>query len=170
MALQHVHVLKPQRRYYRIYGPYISAFTMNKHIAKLQKRTKPHWKQLPSQVIQDVVLQIDKGYQKFFQNQKDRKAILKTRRIGTPHIKPKHKYNSLNFTQAGYKIEDNRIYIGCLKKWFTFWKHRDWTEHIKTVTLKRDNVSEDYLFLSCEGTKPSEQLPKTGNRAGIDSD
>ena len=164
----HVHVLKLQRRYYRLFGKYIPAYTMNKHIAKLKKRTKPHWNQLPSQVIQDVVFRIDKGYQRFFQNIEDRQSGKTTKRIGKPHIKPQHKYNSMTFTQAGYKIEGNRIYISCLKKWFTFWKHCDWTGQIKTVTIKRDNVGDYYLILTCNASEPIAHLPKTGHRAGID--
>ena len=41
--LHQVHVLKLQRRYYRMFGKYISAYTMNRHITKLKRRTKPHW-------------------------------------------------------------------------------------------------------------------------------
>lgn len=74
----------------------------------------------------------------------------------------------MTFTQAGYKIEDNRIYISCLKKWFTFWKHRDWSGKIKTVTIKRDNVGDCYLLLACDNYEPSENLPLTGNRVGVD--
>ena len=93
------------------------------------------------------MLRINKGYQKFFQNIKDRQAGKTTKRIGKPHIKPRHKYNSMTFTQAGYKIDGNRIHIGCLQKRFTFWKHREWTGEIKTVTLKRDNVGDYYYIL-----------------------
>lgn len=164
----HVHVLKLQRRFYRLYGRYISAWTMNSHLAKLKQRTKPHWKQLPSQVVQDVVFRIDKGYQKFFTNIKARKAGKTVQKVGRPHIKPQHKDNSLTFTQAGYKIEGNRIYISCLKKWFTFWKHRDWTGTIKTVSIKRDAVGDYYLMLVCEDTETIDPLPLTGNVAGID--
>ena len=164
----HCHFLKLQRRYYRMFKKYIPKKRMNKHLTKLKKRTKPHWKHLPSQACQDVLRRIDLGYQKFFQSIEDRQAGITTRKVGRPHIKPAHKYNSITFTQAGYKIADNRIYIGCLKKWFTFWKHRGRTGHVKTVTIKRDNVGDYYLFLSCEDVEPSEQLPKTGHRAGID--
>ncbi|RKU18940.1 transposase [Candidatus Poribacteria bacterium] len=164
----HVHVIRLQRRYYRLFGKYISASTMNAHIAKLKKRTKPHWKQLPSQVVQDVVLRIDKGYQKFFQNIKDRNSGKTTKKVGRPHIKPRHKFNSMTWTQAGYKIEGNRFYISCLKKWFTFWKHREWTGTIKTVTIKRDPVGDYSISLVCADAEPIVPLPLTGNVAGID--
>ena len=108
------------------------------------------------------------GYEAFFDNIKDRKAGKTNRKVGRPKIKPNHKYNSLTFTQAGFKIEENRLTINCLKKSFTFWKHRDWTGCIKTVTIKRDTVGDYYLYITCENCEPSEKLPLTGNVAGAD--
>ncbi len=164
----HVHLLMLQRRYYRIYGKYASFARICNHITQLKQRTKPHWNQLPSQVIQQVAKRIHLGYEKFFDNIKDRKAGKTKRKIGRPKIKPTHKYNSLTFTQAGFKIEGNRLKINCLGKSFTFWKHREWTGRIKTVTIKCDRVGDYYLYITCEDCEPSEKLPLTGNVAGAD--
>ena len=164
----HVHLLQLQRRYYRIYGKYASFARICRHITKLKRRTKPHWNAFPSQVIQQVARRIDLGYQCFFDNIEDRRLGRSVRKVGKPQIKPKHKYNSLTFTQSGYEIADNRIHIKCLKKSFTFWKHRAWTGTIKTVTIKRDNVGDYYLYLVCEDTAVTEALPLTGNVAGAD--
>ena len=164
----HVHLLLLQRRYYRIYGKYASLSRILKHITKLKRRTKPHWYQLPSQMIQDVAIRIDLGYQAFFDNIEDRKLGKTKRKVGKPKIKPNHKYKSITFTQAGYKIEGNRLTINCLKKSFTFWKHCEWTGTIKKVAIKRDNVGDYYLHLTCEDCEPSEKLPLTGNEAGAD--
>ena len=164
----HVHLLRLQRRYHRIFRKYAPLSRILKHITKLKQRTKKHWKHLPSQVIQDVAIRIDRGYQCFFDNLEDRKTGKTKRKVGRPKIKPNHKYKSLTFTQAGYKIEGNRLTINCLKKSFTFWKHREWTGTVKTVTIKRDNVGDYYLTLVCEDCEPSEKLPLTGNEAGVD--
>ena len=164
----HVHLLRLQRRYYRIFGKYASLSRILKHITKLKRRTKPHWNQLPSQMIQDVAIRIDLGYQRFFDNIEDRKLGKTTKKIGKPKIKPNHKYKSVSFTQVGYKIEGNRLTINCLEKSFTFWKHREWTGTIKKVTVKRDNVGDYYLHLTCEDCEPSEKLPLTGSEAGAD--
>ena len=164
----HVHLLLLQRRYYRIYGKYASLSCILKHITKLKRTTKPHWNQLPSQMIQDVAIRIDLGYQGFFGNIKDRKQGKTKRRVGKPKIKPNHKYKSVTFTQSGFKIEGNRLTINCLKKSFTFWKHRKWTGIIKKITIKRDNVGDYYLYLICEDCESSEKLLLTGNVAGAD--
>ena len=164
----HVHLLKLQRRCYRIYGKYISLSRILKHITKLKRTTKPYWNQLPSQMIQDVAIRIDLGYQAFFDNIADRKQGKTQRKVGRPKIKPNHKYNSVTFTQAGFKIEGNRLRINCIKKSFTFWKHREWTGTIKKITIKRDNVGDSYLYLICENPEPSKKLSLTGSEAGAD--
>ena len=164
----HVHLLLLQRRYYRIYSKYASLSRILKHITKLKRRTKPHWNQLPSQMIQDVAIRIDLGYQAFFDNIEDRKLGKTKRKVGRPKIKPNHKYKSITFTQAGFKIAGNRLRINCIDKSFTFWKHRQWTGTIKKITLKRDNVGDYYLYLICEDYTPSKKLPLTGNEAGAD--
>ena len=121
----HLHIMLLARRYRRLFGKDVSAYKLKRHVAKLKKRTKPHWKDLPSQVVQDVVLRYGKAQDAFFQNIKDRKAGLTTRKVGRPRIKPRHKYNSMTFTQAGYTLEENRIKINCIGTWFSFHKHRD---------------------------------------------
>ena len=164
----HIHLLQLQRRYYRLFGKYASLSRILKHITKLKHRTKRHWNTLPSQMIQDVAIRIDLGYQRFFDNIEDRQLGKTKRKVGKPKIKPNHKYKSVSFTQAGYKIEGNRLRINCLKKSFTFWKHREWTGTIKRVTVKRDNVGDYSLYIVCEDYEPSEKLPLTGNEAGAD--
>ena len=164
----HVHLILLQRRYYRIYRKYAALSRILKHITKLKRTSKPHWNQFPSQMIQDVAIRIDLGYQRFFDNIEDRKLGKTNRKVGKPKIKPNHKYNSVTFTQSGFKIEGNRLTINCLKKSFTFWKHRKWTGTLKKVIIKRDNVGDYSLFFVCENPKPPKKLPLTGNEAGAD--
>ena len=99
----HLHLLRLQRRYYRIYGKYASLSRILKHVTKLKRTTKPHWNALPSQMIQDVAIRIDLSYQRFFDNIEDRKLGKTNRKVGKPKIKPNHKYKSVTFTQAATK-------------------------------------------------------------------
>ncbi len=164
----HVHIMRLQRRYYRRYKKNISAFTMNKHVTKLKKRTKPHWKSLPSQVVQDVVLRYGKAYDAFFRNIKEREAGKTIHKVGKPKMKGRHKYNSMTFTQAGYTLEGNRIRINCINTWFSFHKHREITGIIKTITIKRDRCGDYWICFSCENVPTPKPLPKTGESAGFD--
>ena len=97
-----MHIMRLQRRYYRMFGKNVSASRLNAHVAKLKKRTKRHWKELPSQVVQDVVGRYGKSQDAFLGNIKARKAGETRRKVGRPKIKPRHKYTSMTFTQAGY--------------------------------------------------------------------
>lgn len=72
----HVHLIKLQRRYYSMFGKYITLSRILKHITHLKRTTKPHWNQLPSQAIQNVAIRVDLGYQRFFDNIEDRKKGL----------------------------------------------------------------------------------------------
>ena len=164
----HLHVMKLHRRYYRIFGRAVYAYKMKRHITKIKKRSKIHWDALPSQVVQDVVLRIGKAYDAFFRNINDRKKGKTTKKVGRPHIKPQSKYNSMTFTQAGYKIEGNRIRINCFNTWYTFHKHREIEGVIKTVTIKRDKCGDYWVCFSCDGVDNSKPISMTGKSAGFD--
>ena len=163
----HVHFMRLHKRYYRLYGKYASKGRMTKHLTKLKHRIHPHWYEIPSQSLQDIIFRIDKGYQKFFDNQKARKKGETTQKVGVPHIKPNHKFTSITFVQNAFEVQGNRIYIKKLKMSFTFHKHREWQGKIKNAIIKRDKVGDYYLHLQCEDETVN-QLPKTGQRAGID--
>ena len=164
----HVHIMCLERRYYRMFGKSVSAYRLKAHVTKLKERTKPHWKELPSQVVQDVVLRFGKSQDAFFQNKKDRKAGKTTRKVGRPKMKSRQKYNSMTFTQAGYELKGNRIKINCIDTWFSFHKHREWEGTLKTITIKRDKCGDYWVCLSCEGVDDSESKPETGKSAGFD--
>ena len=102
----HVHILLLARRYYRIFGKNVSISRLKAHVTKLKKLEKyRHWKDLPSQVVQDVVLRYGKSREAYFDNIQDRKDGKTRRKVGFPKIKPRHKYNSLTFTQAGIRLK-----------------------------------------------------------------
>ena len=164
----HIHIMRLSRRYYRLFGKNLSAYRINAHIAKLKKRTQPHWADLPSQVVQNVVLRYGKAQNAFLENIKDRKAGKTRRKIGRPKIKPREKYNSMTFTQAGYTLEDNRIKINCMDTWFSFHKHREIKGVIKTITIKRDKCGDYWICFSCDNVDDSESKPMTGKSAGFD--
>ena len=165
----HVHIMTLQRRYDRIYGPNISAYTMTKHITKVKHRTKPHWKQWSSESgCRTLCCVRVKRTTHSLELSKIAKQVRQREKAGLPHIKPRYKYNSMTFTQAGYKLEGNRIKIGCIDTWFTFTKHREGQGTIKTVTMKRDRCGDYWVCFSCDNVDDSEPMLKTGPSAGFD--
>ena len=156
------HCVALQRRYYVLYGKYISKFRLMKHIGKLkQTRRFAHWTQLPSQAVQDVVTRIDKGYQAMFE------ARSQGKRWGRPRFKPRRRYKSFTLTQAGWELlPDNRIKIGT--RIYRYFKSRDICGAPKRCTIKRDAVGDVYICVLTDHVDKDLNRAMTGKIAGFD--
>ena len=164
----HNHCIALHKRYYRLYKRHLSPVLLKAHIAKLKQRPRyAWWSRLGSQAIQDIVERIDKGYQRFFQNVKDRKAGKTTQRIGTPTFRKVRNAKSFTLKQAGWKLlGGNRLRLGTTV--YKFAKSRDIAGTVKTVTIKRDALGELYVYFSCLGGTETPERVTTGKRAGFD--
>jgi putative transposase len=154
------------KRYYKLFKKSLNSYQLKVHITKLKKTKRyDHWKNLPSQSIQDVVERVDKAYALFFSKIKtgDKKAR-------PPKFKPRKKYRSYTLKTAGYKLIDDdgygKIKIGKLV--FPFFKSRDIKGDIKTCTVKRNSKGHIFIILSSEGNFIETPLPKTGHAVGLD--
>jgi putative transposase len=164
----HNHAIALHKRYYRLYKKSLSMYALKAHITKLKALPKyAWWCQLGSQAIQDIIIRIDKGFQRFFQNLKDRKAGTTTLKVRPPTFRKIAKARSFTLTQAGWKLMGgNRLRIGTLV--YKFAKSRDIEGTVKTVTIKRDALGELYVYFSClVGTETPERVT-TGQSAGFD--
>jgi len=87
------HFVALQRRCYRLTGKYVCLNRMNTHVLKLrQTRRFALWRNLHSQVCQDVCRRVDDAYQRFF------KGLAK----GRPKFRKAKKYRSFTFL-AGFQ-------------------------------------------------------------------
>ena len=156
------HCIALQRRYYAIYGKYISKFRLINHISKLKRLPKfTHWNRLPSQAIQDVAARIDKGYKAMF----EARAVGK--KWGRPRFKPRRKYKSFTLLQAGWKLlPGNRIKIG--KYIYCYFKSRDVFGNPKRCTIKRDGIGDVYITILTDYEEPDLNRLTTGKIAGFD--
>ena len=156
------------RRYYRRYKKYLSLHQLQAHIAKRKKLPKyAWWSALGSQAIQDITERIDKGYQRFFHNLKDRQAHKTTQKVGPPTFRKVRKAKSFTLKQAGWKLlGGNRLRIGSTV--YKFAKSREIDGSIKTVTIKRDALGDLYVYFSCLVAPPPVTRAMTGNSAGFD--
>jgi putative transposase len=164
----HNHAIALHRRYYRRYKKHLSLYQLKAHITKLKQLPKyAWWKQLGAQAIQDIIIRIDKGYQRFFQNMKDRKAGTTRMKVGPPTFRKIAKAKSFTLTQTGWKLlGGNRLRIGTTT--YKFAKSRDIQGVIKTVTIKRDALGELYVYFSCLVEPQSTDRAMTGKSAGFD--
>ena len=156
------HCVALQRRYYAIYGKYISKFRLINHISKLKRLAKfAHWHHLPSQSIQDVASRIDKGYKAMFE------ARAKGKPWGRPRFKPRRKYKSFTLLQAGWELlNSNKIRIGkCVYQYF---KSRDIFGNPKHCTIKRDAIGDIYICVLTDYEDGDLNRVMTGKIAGFD--
>ena len=156
------HCVALQRRYYAIYGKYISKFRLINHISKLKRLPRfAHWNQLPSQAIQDVAARIDKSYKAMFE------ARAKGNAWGRPRFKSRRKYKSFTLLQAGWKLlRGNRIKIGkCI---YSYFKSRDVFGNPKRCTIKRDAIGDVYICILTDYEEPDLNRLMTGKIAGFD--
>ena len=155
------HCLALQKRYYRIYGKYVSANRLKVFVTRLRRSKYPEWQDLGSQAVQDVVERLDRSYQAFFDWCKSKTGPRKH----PPKFKKYWKYNSFTLKQAGWSINGNTIRI--MGKKFRFWLHRPYNGTVKTVTVKRTPYGDYYIVLS---VIEDVFLPDVhaGNAVGID--
>ncbi|NRB11537.1 MAG: transposase [Rickettsiaceae bacterium] len=163
------HCLCLVKRHYKIFGKNPSKNKLQKHLRVLMNRgIKPEWKSLGySQAIQDVTDRIYKSYQAFFAWCKKRSSEKKS----PPKFKAFRKYKSFTLKQAGWKLDEEKGMIKIGKNYYRYNNSRNIEGRVKTVTIKRDQVGEWYIILSCdlgESYKPEKVIPMTGKSAGFD--
>ena len=130
------HALALQRRYYRLYGKYISSVDMQKHFAK---RIKRHL--LYSHNSIEVLQRLDAAYQRFFRKLAKR----------PPKFRRAADFQSFVYKlHYGYKIDGNCFTINRLKKTYKFHKSRDFSGNIKTVRVKRDPCGDFWLYVTTD--------------------
>jgi len=131
----------------------VSKFDQMKELPGL-KVGLPKYKEIGSQVLQDVIDRLDKSFQKFFAGG------------GYPKFQGRYRYNSITYKQAGWKLANDRLVLakcGALKvRW-----SREIEGDIKTVTIKRSKVGEWYVCFSCDNV-PAPMYPSTTAEVGID--
>jgi putative transposase len=128
-----------------------------KTLLPMRKPENKYYQRVHSQVLQDVLLRLDKAHQAFF------KKISKY-----PKFKRMRKYNSFTYPQyGGFRIKDNKLvlsYVGPIK----FTMHRMPVGTLKTCTIIRD-VDQWYCGITTDDgvEKPSAKVD-VSSTVGID--
>lgn len=125
------------------------------------RRLFPEYKEIFSQVLQDVLKRIDRSYQNFF-----RRLKIKNEKVGFPRFKGKNQFSSFTYTQLGFKIQGNSLLLSKLGI-FKIRLHRPIEGRIKTCTIIHRNTGEWFVCFSCDSIE-QKLLPKTGRKVGID--
>jgi putative transposase len=126
------------------------------------KESLPEYREIHSQVLQDVLRRLDRAFEAFFRRVKQKKG-----KAGFPRFKPKQRYRSFTYPQSGFELlPDGHIQlsrIGALRVFM----HRKPAGKVKTLTLKRDRVGDWFVILVAELPDPAPRA-QVVNPVGVD--
>jgi putative transposase len=149
-------MLEQRKLVYKLRDVSLTLYTQKKELPAVKKEF-PEFKQVYSQVLQDVCQRLDQTFQAFFRRLKNGE------KAGYPRFRGKNRYDSFTYPQSGFKIEGKYLKlskIGSIRIKF----HRPIEGKIKTCTIKRKN-GKYYACFSCEiETEPQ----STGKQVGVD--
>lgn len=159
--------------YYKLTGKTLTAYTLQKHIAKKSKnqttRTAKMVEGLPSQAVQECVARVHKGYRNFFAYcKRKKKGSKQANKVRPPSVRKPSKNLSFTLLQSGYRFsttEPNKVKIG--QKTYGFFKSQELKGTVKRVTVKRDWCGDVWIVVLTDWTEAKE-MPMTGEAAGYD--
>lgn len=134
----------------------VGLYEQKRGLTERRKKNK-YLKQVHSQVLQDVLLRLDKAYQAFF------KKLVKY-----PAFKRRGKYNSFTYPQyRGFRFQDNRLVLSHIGN-IIIKIHRIPVGSLKTCTVIKD-VDRWYVCITSDdhiskGTKS----PQNSKAVGVD--
>lgn len=138
----------------------ISCYNQIKQLPEL-KTAFPEYKEVGSEVLQEVVERLDKAYKDFFRRVKNGNG-----KAGFPRFKGRNRYDSFTLKKAGWKLNDKYLTIRNIGT-FKLRLSRPIEGDIKTITICREATGKWYVCFSCNNV-PERRLPESGKVVGID--
>jgi len=150
--------LQERRDAYRMAHKSITYYDQSVQLPEI-KAIREEYKDIHSQVLQDVLRRVDKAMKAFFRRVKSGETP------GYPRFQGRDRYDSFTYPQAGFSLtQDSRVClskIGSIKVRL----HREVQGTIKTCTIKREGTCW-YVVFACEGE--AAPLPVSDEAVGID--
>lgn len=141
---------------YKRRGVSVNYYEQKKEIVLLKEEI-PEYKQVQSQVLQDVPLRLNKAFQAFF------RRLRTHQKAGFPRFQGKNRYDSFTYPQSGFTLNDKYLKLSKIGD-VRMKCHRQIKGKVKTCTIRRKN-NKWYACFSCEvEVKP----PSSGKEIGID--
>ena len=158
--------LQERRDAYKMAGTSINYYDQANQLPEI-KEIREDYKEIHSQVLQDVLRRVDKAMKAFFRRVKSGETP------GYPRFQGRDRYDSFTYPQGGYSLTaDNRVClskIGSIKVTL----HRELQGTMKTCTIKREGT-QWYVVFACfsplarKQEVEAEVLPENGEAVGID--
>ncbi len=116
------------------------------------KKTFPEFKDIHSQVLQDVARRVDKAYDNFYRRIGEKRKG-KNIKAGFPRFKSGERYNSITYPQSGFRILDNgHVWLSKIGEVRMF-LHRPVEGETKTLSIKRDRVGDWFITITVDMQK-----------------
>lgn len=151
-------LLSQRKRAYEELELSLSKYDQNMFIPLL-KEERPFLAKVHSQVLQNVVDRLDKGFKNFFRRCKAGETP------GFPRFRGEDRYKSFCYPQTGFLLVGNQLTLSKLGK-IRIKMHRPVEGRIKTCTIRKNASGEWDVSLSCE--VHVHPLPVLQESVGID--
>jgi putative transposase len=150
--------LTERKEAYRMAGKSISYYEQKRDLPDI-KEIREEYKEIHSQVLQDVLLRLKRAFDRFFDRVKNGETP------GYPRFQGRNRYTSFMYPQGGYTLSEKQVTrskIGTIKCKV----HRPLEGTPKTCTVKYES-GQWYVVFSCECADP-DPLPVSYEDVGID--
>lgn len=150
--------LSERRDSYRYTGKGVTYYEQKRDLPEI-KDIREEYNDIHSQVLQDVMLRLDKAMKAFFQRVKNGETP------GYPRFQGRNRYDSFTYPQGGYSLSEKHVTLSKIGK-VKVKLHRPIEGSIKTATVKHES-GQWYIVFSCEVVQPT-PLPEAQSEVGID--
>ncbi len=125
------------------------------------KEARPEYRDIHSQVLQDVLTRLDRGFQAFF------RRVKSSEKPGYPRFQGANRYNSFTYKQFGNGalLDNGFLVLSKIGRMAVRWS-RPMEGMPKTVTIGKE-ADGWYVCISCADV-PMQPLPATDQETGID--
>jgi putative transposase len=122
--------------------PPLNYYTQSNQL-KAIKEARPEYKQIHSQILQDVLKRVDKAFAGFF----DR--VKKGQTPGYPRFQGKGRYDSFCFPQGGWRLTGTKLKLHGISGQVKVKLHREVLGKVKTCTIKREGKGQQTQWYVC---------------------
>jgi putative transposase len=164
MLCRHVYnvALEERREAWRKCGVSVS-YHQQKAVLPGIKAVMPEYAEVNSQVLQDVVLRVERAFQAFF------RRVQEGETAGYPRFQGRNRYHSFTYPQLGEhgcaRLDNGFLVLSKIGRIAVRWS-RPLEGTPKTVTISKE-ADGWYVIFSCAKV-PAQPLPPTGRETGID--
>ena len=162
MLCRHVYnaAIGERREAWRMRGVTVTYYQQKAELPGI-KEAMPEYGEVNSQVLQDVVLRVDRAFEAFF------RRIREGQTPGYPRFHGRDRYNSFTYPQFenGARLDNGFLVLSKIGRIAMRWS-RPLEGTPKTVTISKE-ADGWYVCISCADV-PVMPLPPTGQETGVD--